>query len=102
MKGAVLATLGKFEEAKKLHLQATKLEDDPDEAFFNLGLILRAELKLEEAKEAFENALELCPNEERVEKELEDVEKAMKLQKEIAAYHLAKTKIVRVPKTNRN
>ena len=84
-KGGILARLGRYEEAKKIHLQATKLEGNPEEAYLNLGLILRAELNLEEAQDAFENSLKLCSNYKEVEKNLEDVINALELNKKIKA-----------------
>lgn len=89
-KGGALAKLGRYEEAKKIHLHATKLEGDPEEAYTNLGLILRAELKLEEAKDAFENSLKLCSNDESVEKKLEDVTNAIELEKKINSIRMVK------------
>ena len=88
LKGALLATKGNYQEAKELHLIATKLEGDPDEAFLNLGLIFRAELKLSKAKKAFKKALELTPDYEEAKKELEDVSAAIKLEKELKALRL--------------
>ncbi|MEO8146225.1 MAG: hypothetical protein ABI723_01245 [Bacteroidia bacterium] len=84
-KGGALARMGRYKEAKEQHLKATKLEGDPDEAFENLGNIFRAELNLEDAKDAFENSLKLCANDENVEKKLEDVNKAFELKKQINA-----------------
>jgi len=90
-KGAALAKLGKYEEAKKEHLKATKLEGNPEEAFTNLGLILRAELKLGEAQAAFENSLKIISkNDEGVEKYLDDVTNAIELQKKINAIRMVK------------
>ena len=50
-KGACLASAGKYELAKIEHLKATKLKGNPEEAFYNLALISRAEMKFEEAME---------------------------------------------------
>lgn len=90
LKGAALAKLGKYEEAKDEHLKATQLEGNPEEAFTNLGLILRAELNLGEAKAAFENSLKIISNDESVEKNLEDVTNAIELQKKINSIRMVK------------
>lgn len=80
--GACLAAHGKHEEALAIHRHATELEGDPDEAFLNVGLILRAQGKLGDAAEAFESALRLCPDYPAASKALEDVRAALKLQEE--------------------
>lgn len=64
-KGACLASAGKYELAKKEHLKATKLKGDPEEAFYNLALISRAEMKFEEAKDFCEKSLEMDPNDKK-------------------------------------
>src|SRR5262249_5106813 len=44
MRGANLAALGKFEEAEACHRKATTLDDcDQDEAYLNLGYVIRAQ-----------------------------------------------------------
>lgn len=61
--GACLAKQGKFEEAKQCYRQAIQVQSEiPDEAYFNLGLILRAEENYKEAWTCFNKALELDPN----------------------------------------
>ena len=77
--GACLARNGKHEEALAIHRHATELEGDPDEAFLNIGLILRAQGKLVDAAEAFENALKLCPDYPAASAALEDVRAALEL-----------------------
>jgi tetratricopeptide (TPR) repeat protein len=60
--GACLARQGRYKEAKQSHRRAIQLATrEPDEAYFNLGLILRAEGKYQEALECFERALEFDP-----------------------------------------
>jgi tetratricopeptide (TPR) repeat protein len=60
--GAVLARLGRFDEAIASHTRATRCsEGHVDEAYFNLGLVLRALERFADAKNAFERALELDP-----------------------------------------
>ena len=51
-----------FLEAKKYHLASIEVNtQEPDEAFYNLGLISRAEERYKEAKEYFEKAIQICP-----------------------------------------
>lgn len=60
--GACLAKQGKYGEAKRYHRRAIKTgAEEADEAYYNLGLILRAEGKNEEALECFERAIEIDP-----------------------------------------
>ena len=78
-KGGCLASIGKYELAKKEHLKATKLEGDREEAFFNLALISRAEMKFEEAKEYCEKSLKIDPNDKAVVHCYNDVLQAIKM-----------------------
>jgi tetratricopeptide (TPR) repeat protein len=78
--GACLAKQGNFSEAKKYHRKAIKVSSDrPDEAYYNLGLILGAEEKYEEAYNCFEKALELDPDFTVAQEARSDVIKVMKL-----------------------
>jgi tetratricopeptide (TPR) repeat protein len=61
--GAALARTGDFAGAKRCHRRAVRLAtENPDEAYFNLGLILRAERRYEEAVACFDRAIEHDPN----------------------------------------
>jgi uncharacterized protein (TIGR02996 family) len=64
LRGANLALMERFDDAAECHRKATKIESrcDRDEAFLNLGLVLRAQAKYEEAADAFRSALELNPD----------------------------------------
>ena len=78
--GAVLAKQGRFAEAKRYHRRAAGLAVDTwDEAYFNRGLILRAERKYEAALECFDKAVEIDPKYEMAKKERSDVLEAMKI-----------------------
>jgi tetratricopeptide (TPR) repeat protein len=78
--GACLAKQGKFKEAKKYHRKAIKVASDlPDEAYYNLGLILRAEEKFEEALECFEKAIELDPEYKIAKEAKRDIIKVLKI-----------------------
>jgi tetratricopeptide (TPR) repeat protein len=77
--GACLAKQGKFPEAKKCHQKAIKIASEkPDEAYYNLGLIMRAEEKYEEALKNFEKTLELDPHFEAAEEARQDINKLLK------------------------
>jgi tetratricopeptide (TPR) repeat protein len=65
--GALYASLCRMDDAENMHRQGAMCSDGcVDEAYFNLGLVLRAQGRLGEAKECFERAIAL-----------EDVEMAM-------------------------
>jgi tetratricopeptide (TPR) repeat protein len=62
LRGANLAVAGEFGEAEASHRRATELEGYRDEAYLNLGLVLRAQRRYHEAASAFEQSLSLCPD----------------------------------------
>ena len=75
-----MAKQGKFSEAKKYHKKAIKVASDvPDEAYYNLGLILRAEERFEDACECFDKALELDPDYTIAKEARSDVLKVLQL-----------------------
>jgi tetratricopeptide (TPR) repeat protein len=77
--GGVLAKSGRLKEAEASHRAATRcIEGCRDEAFLNLGLVLRAQERYEEAAECFERALELDPKYAAAKKALRDVRRAMR------------------------
>ena len=81
--GATLAKQGRFAEAKRHHRQAIKLakhaqSDAPDEAHYNLGLILRAERRYKEAAGHLMKALALDPKYKIAKEALQDVQKAVR------------------------
>ena len=76
--GALYAGMGKLEDAEKAHRDATKCSvRNVDEAYLNLGFVLRAQGRLDEAKDCFVRALELDPQYDYAREALEDVEKAI-------------------------
>lgn len=76
--GAVLALQGKLKEAIKCHRTATQCKEGcVEEAFLNLGLVLRAQGKLKLAKAALQKALSLDNNYEPAREALEDVTHAI-------------------------
>lgn len=81
-KGSCLAKAGKYELAKIEYLKATKLKGDPEEAFYNLALISRAEMNFEEAKKICEQSLIIDPNDKSVIHCYKDILEAIKMMKE--------------------
>ncbi|MBK6691851.1 MAG: tetratricopeptide repeat protein [Myxococcales bacterium] len=77
MMGCAYALAGRFTEAAACHQRATVCDGDPDEAFLNLGYVLRAEARFEEAREAFARALLLTPDYPEARSALADVSKAL-------------------------
>jgi tetratricopeptide (TPR) repeat protein len=80
-KGACLSGFGKYELAKVEFHKATQVVGNPEEAFFNLALIARAEMKFEEAKMYCEKAIEIDPEYEDAKNCLKDIDKAIILKK---------------------
>lgn len=73
--GALLARAGRLQEAEVVHRRATRCKEGCiDEAFLNLGLVLRALERYSEARKCFQRALELDPKYKHARKELTDVE----------------------------
>lgn len=60
--GVALAMKGDLASAKLCHRRAARLAtENPDEAYYNLGLILRAERRYEQAVACFDRAIEHDP-----------------------------------------
>ena len=78
--GGLLALEGHLSEAEAIHRQATLCADGCiDEAFFNLGLVLRAQERYPEARSCFQRALEIDPKYKPAKKALSDVERVIEL-----------------------
>jgi tetratricopeptide (TPR) repeat protein len=78
--GGVQARQGRLTDAEATHRRGTQcLEGPVDEAYLNLGLVLRGQGRLAEAADAFRKAIELCPNYPEAVDALEDVETALAL-----------------------
>jgi tetratricopeptide (TPR) repeat protein len=77
--GAVLAKQGRLAEAAAMHRSATEdcYEGCIDEAFLNLGFVLRAQERFTEARAAFLEALHLDPQYEYARRALRDVERCL-------------------------
>lgn len=73
-RGSLHAVWGQFEIAKSMHRRGTQCEEGlPDEAWYNLGLILRAEEKFDKAANCFKRALTIDPDYAIAAKALRDV-----------------------------
>lgn len=80
--GSVQARQGKLEEAENTHRLATKCSAGfIEEAFHNLGLVLRGQGRLAEAKLCFEKAIEIDGNYEAAKEALNDVTTAIAIEK---------------------
>jgi tetratricopeptide (TPR) repeat protein len=78
--GAVLARAGRLQEAEAVHRRATRCKEGCiDEAFLNLGLVLRALERYSDARKCFQRALDIDPKYKEARKELSDVERAIEL-----------------------
>ncbi len=89
LKGGILAKMGRYEEALASHYAATTCEGDVDEAWYNIGLIRRAQMRLQEAQAAFEQALAITPDYPEAERALQDIIDGRQLQARLKAMELA-------------
>ena len=80
--GAFQARRGRLIEAEATHRHATTLEGDPDEAFLNLAMVLRARGQFEDAIEAAGRAVALDPASATNAAVLADVNQALSLTRE--------------------
>lgn len=78
--GAIMARQGRLDEAEMTHRAATRcVEGCIDEAYLNLGFVLRAQERFVEAFECFTQVIELDPEDRMAKRALRDVRRAMKL-----------------------
>lgn len=79
--GGILGSQGRLAEAEEVHRTAveTCYEGCLDEAFLNLGLILRARERFDEAAECFREAIRLDPGYRDARRVLRDVEGCLRL-----------------------
>ncbi len=76
--GCAFARQGKLREAEAAHRSGTECDHGRiEEAYHNLGLVLRAQGKLEEARECFQNALADDPECKEARDGIEDVIEAL-------------------------
>ena len=79
-KGAVQARQGKLHEAEATHRRATQCSEGAiDEAYQNLGLVLRGQGRLLEAAECFQKAIEMDADNYDAIEALQDVKSALAL-----------------------
>ena len=80
--GALLARRGRLDEAERTHRHGTECKTGCiDEAWYNLGLVLRAQERYEEAESCFEKALSIDPNYRPAKAALRDVRQVLRLQR---------------------
>lgn len=78
--GGVQARQGRLSVAEMTHRRATQCPNGQvDEAYHNLGLVLRGQGRLSDAAECFRKAIELCPEYPDAIEALQDVEFALAL-----------------------
>jgi cytochrome c-type biogenesis protein CcmH/NrfG len=79
--GAILALQGRLREAEEAHRTATETcyEGCIDEAFLNLGLVLLAQERFEEAAECLREAIRIDPDYRHARKALRDVERCLRM-----------------------
>lgn len=76
--GCVLALQGRLTEAEEVHRRATQCaEGCIDEAFLNLGFVLRAQERFAEAAKCFEEAIRRDPDDRDAKRALRDVTACM-------------------------
>jgi tetratricopeptide (TPR) repeat protein len=76
--GAMYAKAGRLEDAEAVHRDATGcIEGCLDEAYFNLGLVLRAQGRYLEALDAFREAARRDPLDHETQVALEDMEQVL-------------------------
>lgn len=76
--GCFLARLGKYDEAERCHRQALQCaEGDFDEAWLNIGLLMRAQFRFRAARDYFKQALALDPNYSEAKDALRDISLAL-------------------------
>jgi tetratricopeptide (TPR) repeat protein len=83
--GCILAKQGKLKEAEARHrIALTCREGCFDETYLNLGFVLRAQERYEEALSCFEQALELDPDYEEAKEACADIRSVLRLRRKDA------------------
>jgi len=76
--GALLAVSGRLKEAEAAHRKATRCREGCiDEAYLNLGLVLRAQQRYAEARGCFQKALKITPAYKEALQQLKDMEQVL-------------------------
>jgi tetratricopeptide (TPR) repeat protein len=77
--GGMLAKLGRLHEAEKVHRTAINCQRGPiGEAYLNLGFVLRAMERFQQAANCFREAIKLDPQCRLAKQALRDVERCIK------------------------
>jgi Flp pilus assembly protein TadD len=77
--GALLAVSGRLREAEAVHRRATRCEKGAiDEAFSNLGFVLRAQERYVEAIKCFRKTLKIDPKDKDAKKALADIQNVIR------------------------
>ncbi len=80
--GAILATQGRFTEAEEAHRTALACSKGCiDEAYLNLGFVLRARERFAEAADCFREAIRLDPDYRAARRALRDVERCLRFER---------------------
>lgn len=83
--GGVLAVAGRHAEAEAVHRAATKCRVGCiDEAYLNLGFVLRAERRYSEARTCFQKALKLSPKYKEARIALQDMDLVLRMKPRIS------------------
>ncbi len=78
--GAIKARQGRLTEAEEIHRRATRCGHGlKEEAFLNLGLVLRGQMRLIEAADCFRRAIEIDPEYAAATEALRDVLDAQRI-----------------------
>ncbi|MBA3311841.1 MAG: tetratricopeptide repeat protein [Planctomycetota bacterium] len=78
--GAMLAKQGRLIEAEEIHRRATECTSGCiDEAYLNLGFVLRAQERFAEAADCFRETLRIDPEDKPAKRALRDVESCLRL-----------------------
>lgn len=87
--GSIFARMGKFSQAKRCHQVAIQCsKGDIDEAYLNLGYILRAEEKYEDALDCFKKSVSIDPGYRSANIAIKDINSAIE-------FHLIQDSIVK-------
>ena len=90
--GALLAVSGRLKEAEAAHREATRCREGCiDEAYLNLGMVLRARGRYEEARSCFRKALKITPTYKEARLHLRDMEQVLILTKKNAKNRMPRT-----------
>ena len=100
--GELLVLEGRLVDAEAIYRQGTQCQQGCiNEAFFNLGLVLRSQGRYSEAVACFRRALEIDPKYKEAKKEMADVERAIELKRNARPRSTARARGVSMPGNTR-